>query len=213
MSEDREKKLIEAARQQLDRGTLWGGEPPVKLSGEENQPAPAKTLPAYVGRYLVKRVLGQGGFGIVYLAHDEQLDRSVAVKVPHARHLASSEAGAAYLAEARLVAGLDHPNIVPVYDVGSDSQYPCFIVSKFVPGDSLSVTLQRGIPAWADSCRIVARVAEALHFAHKQGIVHRDIKPANILLDAQGVPHLLDFGIALREQQVGRQGDYVGTPA
>src|SRR5262245_41203205 len=84
-------------------------------------------LPAFIGRYRVERALGEGGFGIVYLARDEQLRRSVAVKVPHAHRMKTPAHIEAYLAEARAVAQLDHPAIVPVYDVGSDEQFPCFV--------------------------------------------------------------------------------------
>ena len=95
-------------------------------------------LPQQIGRYRVERLLGQGGFGCVYLARDEQLQRPVAVKVPHARLVSRPEDAEAYLTEARTVANLDHPNIVPVHDVGATDQFPCFIVSKYVDGDSLA---------------------------------------------------------------------------
>src|SRR5437763_5072659 len=94
------------------------------------EPAP-EALPSHIGRYRVERVLGQGGFGVVYLAHDEQLQRAVAIKVPHSQLVSLPQDAEAYLAEARTVANLDHPNIVPVYDVGSTEQFPCFVVSKF----------------------------------------------------------------------------------
>src|SRR6516165_4326424 len=99
--------------------------------------APAAVLPAHVGRYRVERLLGQGGFGRVYLARDEQLQRLVAVKVPHPRLIASPQDADAYLAEARTAAGLDHPHIVPVFDVGGTPDFPCFIVSKFIEGRTL----------------------------------------------------------------------------
>src|SRR3954469_23515773 len=88
-------------------------------------PSDTTPLPQRIGRYRLQRVLGEGGFGVVYLAHDEQLSRLVAIKVPRADRLA--QAGA-YLTEARTAASLDHPNIVPVYDVGSTDEFPCFIV-------------------------------------------------------------------------------------
>src|SRR6266436_546541 len=88
--------------------------------------------PKCIGRYRMGRVLGQGGFGIVYLAHDDQLQRLVAIKVPHRHRVSTTEDAEAYLTEARTVANLDHPHIVPVYDVGSSEDWPCFIVSKFI---------------------------------------------------------------------------------
>ena len=114
---------------------------------EENQPAeipesPAE-IPSSVGRYRIERILGRGGFGTVYLARDDQLDRRVAVKVPH-RWLMENQANAeTYLTEARTVANLDHPGIVPVFDVGGSVEFPCFYVSKYVEGQDLSDKLKK----------------------------------------------------------------------
>ena len=105
-------------------------------------PAPAAPLPSHIGRYRVERLLGEGGFGRVYLARDEQLQRLVAVKVPHRHLLASPQDADAYLAEARTAAGLEHPGIVPVFDVGSTSDLACFIVSKFIEGRTLAWTIR-----------------------------------------------------------------------
>src|ERR1017187_120631 len=88
--------------------------------------------PQQIGRYRVQKILGKGGFGLVYLAYDDQLKRAVAIKVPHARLIAQASDAEAYLTEARTVANLDHPHIVPVHDVGSTEQFPCFVVSKFI---------------------------------------------------------------------------------
>src|ERR1700676_1185756 len=99
--------------------------------------APAKP-PEQIGRYRVEKILGEGSFGVVYLAHDDQLGRPVAIKVPHPKLVAGPEDAQAYLTEARTVANLDHPNIVPVHDVGSTAEYPFFIVSKFIEGSTLA---------------------------------------------------------------------------
>ena len=93
-------------------------------------------MPPQIGRYRVVSVLGEGGFGRVYLAHDDQLNRPVAIKVPHRRLVSRPEDAEAYLTEARNVANLDHPNIVPVFDVGSTEDCPCFVVSKFIEGST-----------------------------------------------------------------------------
>ena len=157
-------------------------------------------LPERIGRYRLDRVLGEGGFGLVYLAHDEQLSRPVAIKVPRADRLAYA---GAYLTEARTIARLDHPNIVPVYDVGSTDLVPCFIVSKYIEGTDLSARIQQSRMPLREAVDLVATVAAALHHAHSQGLFHRDIKPNNILLDHSGRPFVADFGLALDEQDVG----------
>jgi serine/threonine protein kinase/formylglycine-generating enzyme required for sulfatase activity len=181
------------------------------------QPAPGDEMtaeqPQRIGRYRVERVLGQGGFGVVYLAHDDQLQRFVAVKVPHARLVSRPEDAEVYLAEARTVANLDHPNIVPVHDVGSTEDCPCFIVSKFIDGTDLATRLHQSRSSLLEAVDLVATVAEALHYAHERGVVHRDIKPGNLLLDNSGKPFVADFGLALREQDVGQGPCYAGTPA
>src|SRR6516164_6492916 len=164
--------------------------PTVDLPGPQAAPpVPADfTPPQRIGRYRIERVLGQGGFGIVYLAHDDQLRRPVALKVPHARLVAQAGDAEAYLTEARTVAGLDHPNIVPVYDVGSTEDCPCFVVSKYIDGSNLKAKVHRSRLSLEECAELVATVAEALHYAHKQGLVHRDIKPGSLLLDNSGNP-------------------------
>jgi serine/threonine protein kinase len=180
---------------------------------ESGAAVPAVSMPTHIGRYRIERVLGKGGFGLVYLAHDDQLQRLVAIKVPHPERVARPEDAEAYLSEARTVANLDHPNIVPVHDVGSTAQFPCSVVSKFIDGTDLATRIRQSRLSLQEAVELVATVAEALHHAHKQGLVHRDIKPGNILLDRSGKPFVADFGLALREQDVGRGPRYAGTPA
>ena len=177
------------------------------------RPSASAEHPQRIGRYRIEKVLGQGGFGLVYLAHDEQLNRPVAVKVPHARLITQPEDAEAYLAEARTVANLDHPAIVPVHDVGSTENCPCYVVSKFIDGTDLSKRLKLGRPDYREAARLVATVADALHYAHKQGLVHRDVKPGNILIGSDGKPYVVDFGLALREENIGKGPRYAGTPA
>ncbi len=169
--------------------------------------------PERIGRYRIEKVLGKGGFGLVYLAHDDQLDRPVAVKVPHARLISKPEDAEAYLAEARTVANLDHPHIVPVYDVGRTKDCACFVVSKYVKGADLATKIKESRLNYRDAAELVATVAEALHYAHKQGLVHRDVKPGNILIGKDGHPYVVDFGLALREENIGKGPKYAGTPA
>jgi eukaryotic-like serine/threonine-protein kinase len=173
----------------------------------------ADDLPTQIGRYRVKGLLGKGGFGLVYLAHDDQLIRYVAIKVPHSHLVAPQHDAQAYLTEARTVAGLDHPNIVPVYDVGSTESFPFFIVSKYIEGSTLARKILEGRPSVCESAQLVATVAEALHHAHLQGLAHRDVKPGNILIDRGGKPYVADFGLALRETELGKGPQFAGTPA
>lgn len=170
-------------------------------------------LPQRIGRYRVEKLLGRGGYGLVYLAQDEQLNRPVAVKVPHARLVSRLEDAKPYLTEARTVANLDHPNIVAVYDVGSTDEFPVYVVCKYVDGINLAAKIEQTRLPLVESADLVRIVAEALHHAHLHGLVHRDVKPGNILLDANGKPVVADFGVALREQDVGEGLRYAGTAA
>jgi serine/threonine protein kinase len=183
------------------------------VAAEVPAAARAGTLPATSGRYRTERMLGQGGFGLVYLARDEQLRRLVAIKVAHPDRITAAGGAEAYLAEARTVAGLDHPHIVPVYDVGGDATFPFFVVSKLIDGTDLATRMRQTRLSHRETVELVATVAEALHHAHRQGLVHRDIKPGNLLLDRDGKPYVADFGLALREQDMGKGPGYCGTPA
>jgi WD40 repeat protein len=172
-------------------------------------PGPAPVI----GRYVVVRTLGRGAFGEVHLAYDPELDRHVAIKVPLPEQLTSESRVEQYLAEARVLAQLDDPGIVRVYDAGRTEWGGCYCVSQYVEGSDLAEFVLGGRPAPAEAAAIIARAAEALHHAHERGLVHRDIKPANILIDAEGRPHVADFGLALRDQDFGKGAAFAGTPA
>jgi hypothetical protein len=151
---------------------------PMSGSGESTEdfhppadPTAPPDVPGRIGRYRIERLVGRGSFGLVYLAHDEQLHRPVAVKVPHAHLVSRPEDAELYLREARTVANLDHPHIVPVYDVGSTIQFPCFVVSKFIDGVDLKRRLNQERLDPLRAAELVATVAEALHSAHKRGLV------------------------------------------
>jgi predicted Ser/Thr protein kinase len=165
--------------------------PPTMLFAILDGPPPSR-----LGRYQIRRELGQGGFGKVYVGYDDRLDREVAIKIP-LRKLPESEIGT-FLQEARRLARLRHPGIVTVYDVGVQDGR-CFIVSDFVAGTSLREWLRDRRPTPEQSAQIVAAVADALDHAHGLGTIHRDVKPANIILDELLRPVLLDFGLALSE--------------
>ncbi|MBM4093798.1 MAG: serine/threonine-protein kinase, partial [Planctomycetes bacterium] len=172
-----------------------------------------QAVPHRIGRYEVRRELGGGGFGVVYLAHDPHLQRLVAIKVPHARLVSRPEDANAYFREAQTLASLDHPHIVPVYDVGSTEQYPCFVVSKFIEGTNLAERVKQEPLTHRDAAHLVATVADALQHTHNRGLVHRDVKPGNILIDASGTTFVADFGLALRDEDFGQSGTFAGTPA
>src|SRR5271157_3106489 len=121
-------------------------------------------LPEKIGRYPVIRLLGQGGFGRVYLAHDDDLKRPVAIKVPNSERVSRPEDVEAYLNEARILASLDHSHIVPVYDVGRTDDGLCFVVSKYIEGSDLTVKIRQDRPSFWESAELAAIIAEALHF-------------------------------------------------
>ena len=182
-------------------------------SGEDSQESFSLLHPTKIGRYTILGRLGKGGFGVVFLAFDEELDRRVAIKIPRPERVSRYEDIEAYLNEARIVASLDHPHIVPVYDVGYTENDFCFVVSKFIEGSDLAKRIKEARPSFHESAELVATVAEALHFAHTRGLVHRDIKPGNILIDASGNAFLADFGLALKEEDLGTGARIAGTPS
>ncbi len=177
------------------------------------EPQGAVARPTQIGRYQVERELGQGAFGVVYLGYDPELNRPVAIKVPRPERFSSPCDAERFLEEARAAAALNHPGIVTVHDVGrQDAQ--CYIVLEYIHGRTLEEMMQAGRVPPAQAAGLVARVADALHYAHKKGFVHRDLKPANILLDDQGCPHVADLGLAVSEQsQQLLAGQIAGTPA
>ena len=166
-----------------------------------------------IGRYRVVSLLGQGGFGRVYRAHDDDLNRSVAIKVPNPERVARLEDVEAYLSEARILASLDHPHIVPVFDVERTDDGLCYVVSKFIEGSDLAAKMRQDRSGFREAAELVATVAEALHYAHTRGLVHRDVKPANILIDAAGKPSVADFGLALKDEDFGKGARFAGTPS
>jgi serine/threonine protein kinase/formylglycine-generating enzyme required for sulfatase activity len=169
-------------------------------------------MPGQIGRYHSIRFIGQGGYGRVYSAFDEELGRTVALKLPRDRLLDAPDRIQGFLAEARLAARLKHPSIVTIHDVGRLEGIGPYFVMEYIPGESLQTLLEKARLAPARLAEILAQVADAVHHAHGAGLVHRDLKPANILIDAQGVPHVTDFGMAVTEDlQRLRSGEIAGT--
>jgi serine/threonine protein kinase len=175
------------------------------LSQPEEPPLPT---PTRIGdRFEVRRRLGEGGFGTVYLAYDEVMKCEVAVKVPSPNLLATQRQREEFLREAQNAAQLKHEGIVRVHNFGQEDDGRCFIVYEYIEGNSLKERIAAGRISLQEATRIVARVAEALHHAHEKGLVHRDIKPANILVDRDGRPHITDFGLAVREEDLAKERD------
>jgi eukaryotic-like serine/threonine-protein kinase len=158
--------------------------------------------------------LGFGAFGAVWKARDTQLDRTVAVKIPRKGNLTPEETEK-ILREARAAAQLRHPGIVSVHEVGLERDL-LYTVSEFVEGVTLRDWLTAQRFTHREAAALVAKMADAIHFAHEQGVIHRDLKPSNIMLDPSGEPHLLDFGLAKREAgeiTMTVEGQVLGTPA
>ncbi len=172
-------------------------------------------LPAEFGDYRLIEEIGRGGMGVVFRAHQITLDREVAVKMILRGRLASESDFHRFIAEASATARLDHPGIVPIYEVGDIEGRPFFSM-KLVDGKTLSQLVAQGPIEQREAARIVAGIARAIGYAHSCGVLHRDVKPSNILLSGEGMPMITDFGLA---KQVGasadltRSGMLVGTPA
>lgn len=160
-----------------------------------------------IGRYRLDYPIAEGGFAHVWRGYDLELQRVVAVKIPKPSRVHSAEA---FMAEARRVARLKHPGVVPVFDVGTDGDV-CFIVSEFVEGGSLGDHLVKNPPIQQQAIRWVIDIADTLEYAHLHGIIHRDIKPANILIDHHGRALLADFGIAQSAKMEVKQTLSLGT--
>jgi serine/threonine protein kinase len=176
-----------------------------------------QSLPEQFGRYRILKKLGQGGMGSVYLAHDSQLDRQVALKVPNFTPADGSGALERFHREARAAANLHHPNLCPVYDVGQiDSTH--YLTMAFISGQPLSEKIKFGrVLSQPEAATLIRKIALALELAHGQGIIHRDLKPSNIMLNAEGEPVIMDFGLARRvnkgDAQITQSGAMLGTPA
>jgi serine/threonine protein kinase/formylglycine-generating enzyme required for sulfatase activity len=192
---------------------------PGRRGGVGKAARPERTNEAFdrtypIGRYEVRRLLGQGAFGRVYEAHDPQLDRRVAVKV--SKEFKGRDEVNRFLREARSAAHLRHPTIIPVYEYGQIDDMS-MIVYELVDGETLRSYIKRNEPLeLSTTISIIRKIAEGLDYAHKQGIIHRDMKPDNVLMDNQGEPHIADFGCARRsddeDMHKTMEGSILGTP-
>ena len=175
-----------------------------------------KELPVEFGRYRILRELGSGAMGKVYLAHDSQLDRQVALKTPRFKDGINDELISRFYREARSAAKIQHRNICPVFDVGEiDGRH--FLSMAFVRGRCMSEFIRpKKLPPPRTSALLIRRLALALAEAHRHNVIHRDLKPANIMIDLQREPVVMDFGLARQtdvESRMTQTGMAVGTPA
>ncbi len=151
-------------------------------------------IPKTIGRYKVKAKIAEGGMATIYRAHDPRFKRDVAIKILPREFLHDRTFRTRFEREAEIIAALEHPAIVPVYDYGEEDEQPYFVM-RYMPDGSLAErVLERSLPL-AEAARIISRIAPALDAAHAKGIIHRDLKPANILFDQYDEPYISDFGI------------------
>jgi len=171
-------------------------------------------IPEKIGRYIVKSELGRGGMATVYRAYDPSFEREVAIKVLPREMLHDPQFRSRFEREIKLVASLEHPAIVPVYDVGDEDGQPYFVM-RYMTNGSLSDMIAKGPFNIKDTARILERVAQGLAYAHRKGVIHRDLKPDNILFDDNSEPFISDFGVAkLTEASGSLTGSgVIGTPA
>ncbi|WP_372368658.1 protein kinase [Candidatus Uabimicrobium sp. HlEnr_7] len=164
----------------------------------------------FAGRYRIESELGRGGMGVVYKAYDNDLGRSIALKLILAKQAKSVQIQR-FLKEAQVVAKLDHPNTIRIFDIGEAPQK--YFTMEYIEGKTLSEYISKKSLTFRTTAKIINKVALALHNAHRQNLIHRDIKPSNIMLDINKEPRLMDFGLVKdAESDLSHEGDILGTP-
>src|SRR6184192_2952518 len=208
-------------------GAVAGGDDPGRPASpmpattpDDVAPASQKTARAAellgeLGDYELLEEIGRGGQGVVFRARQKSLNRTVALKVISLGQWASKAHLKRFRREAEAAASLDHPSIVPIYEVG-ERDGSCYFSMKFIEGGQLDEVARRESIPIRRAVELMAKVTRTVHYAHEHGILHRDIRPGNILLDAKGEPHLTDFGLARlveSESNVTHTLDVLGTPS
>jgi serine/threonine-protein kinase len=216
-----ELRAFFGAQDRLDRAAreMDPEPPPAEPPTQPPEPAASGAGPLgsvrYFGDYELLEEIARGGMGVVYKARQVSLNRVVALKMILAGQLASEADVKRFRAEAEAAANLDHPNIVPVYEVG-EHQGQHYFSMKYVEGGCLTDQVDRLVQQPREAARLLAQAARAVHHAHLRGILHRDLKPGNVLLDGKGEPHVTDFGLARKVEggsDLTRTGAIVGTPS
>src|SRR5215510_9160343 len=204
----------------MERGTDGDSAENPQQNSADAAPGAKKTVRAIqmlgeLGDYELLEEIGRGGQGVVFRARQKSLNRIVALKVIGLGQWATPAHLKRFRLEAEAAARLDHPCIVPIYEVGErDGQ--CYFSMKFVEGGQLDEVVQQKPISIRQAAELIAKVARTVHHAHEHGILHRDIKPGNILLDKEGEPHLTDFGLARlveSESTITRTVEVLGTPS
>src|SRR5207247_10163244 len=186
-----------------------------KFPRDDVATACAATMLGELGDYELLEEIGRGGQGVVFRARQKSLNRTVALKIIGLGQWASKAHVKRFRLEAEAAARLDHPCIVTIYEVG-EREGSCYFSMKFVEGGQLDEVVRRTPMPIRQAAELMAKVARTVHYAHEHGILHRDIKPGNILLDANGEPHLTDFGLARlveSESSVTHTLEVMGTPS
>ena len=206
------EKLLKAACDAAELSSI-----PVSFDAGRRLANKLENGPVRLGRFELRSELGVGAFGYVFKALDTELNRVVALKVQRAGTFASDEDVERFLREAQSIAQLNHPGIVAVYDTIRSEEDICYLVTEYVEGESLEARLQKDDFTFDKCAELIASIGDALQYAHDHGIIHRDVKPSNVLLDRKDHPHIMDFGLAKRDIDVGNTmtsiGRVMGTPA
>lgn len=182
--------------------------------GVNSTPDAPSLIGAQIGPYQIEREIARGGMGVVYQAHQEGLDRSVALKLISGGVLAGKEERSRFRLEAEAAARLDHPGIISIFDIGSWRGYEYFSMA-FIDGPTLQAHVDARDLSYEQTANLLRDIADAVHYAHRAGIIHRDLKPDNILINSEGYPLVADFGLAKTHRGgsiLTQTGQVLGTP-